>query len=160
MTGSREEKQVPGLWEWGGGETDNGVPRGKASPCPCPRPGCVMACLRAGRAGAPYRPAQPGPHGQALGRASGEQRCQGSRGRPPPRRLRALSRLLGAAALKTRGERGGRERGAGQSRKAGGRNAGARFPAPAGLRRGAQPGASGVSEQPVPRKRPVWRSGR
>lgn len=44
MTGSREEKQVPGLWEWGGGETDNGVPRGKASPCPCPRPGCVMAC--------------------------------------------------------------------------------------------------------------------
>lgn len=144
----------------GGGRDGQRGPTREGESLPLPQARVCDGVSRAGRAGAPYRPAQPGPHGQALGRASGEQRCQGSRGRPPPRRLRALSRLLGAAALKTRGERGGRERGAGQSRKAGGRNAGARFPAPAGLRRGAQPGASGVSEQPVPRKRPVWRSGR
>lgn len=87
----------------GGGRDGQRGPTREGESLPLPQARVCDGVSRAGRAGAPYRPAQPGPHGQALGRASGEQRCQGSRGRPPPRRLQALSRLLGAAALKTKG---------------------------------------------------------
>lgn len=123
------------------GTGGNGVPRATESPdsgvgttrphqgrrAPGLAPARAMARPGAGRAGAPYRPAQP-PF--ALGRASSRQpRCRyGKPGPTPPRRLRALS-------LTEQRERAARRAAAAPQRRAvpqRGRNAGARCPALAG----------------------------